>query len=211
MKPAAVNGNFMADTVKGCFQPSGYMVHELKGRGVALRATSSRWTPEPPPAGPSSTCWASSRPTCAVSGSWRGSRWRPDFDKALSLWGRTGRPLGGVWQKRRVGPPERPPVLWRSSGSTTDPLFLDTSDLSGRYSHLERHRAGDTAVDVASWLRDLGLERYEAAFRENDVSAEDLCHLTAEDLEGLGVTAIGHRRRLLVAIAKLDEQRPPSL
>ena len=63
-------------------------------------------------------------------------------------------------------------------------------------------------MDVASWLRDLGLERYEAAFRENDVRAEDLCHLTAEDLDGLGVAAIGHRRRLLVAIAKLNEQRP---
>ncbi len=62
-------------------------------------------------------------------------------------------------------------------------------------------------MDVAGWLRDLGLERYEAAFRENDVSAEVLCHLTAEDLEGLGVGTIGHRRQLLVAIAKLNEQR----
>ena len=64
----------------------------------------------------------------------------------------------------------------------------------------------ETAVDVASWLRNLGLERYEATFRENDVSAEELCHLTAEDLDGLGVAPIGHRRRLLVAIAKLNEQ-----
>jgi SAM domain (Sterile alpha motif) len=63
----------------------------------------------------------------------------------------------------------------------------------------------DTAVDIASWLQNLGLERYETAFRENEVGAEDLCHLTAEDLEGLGVAAIGHRRRLLVAIAKLRE------
>jgi class 3 adenylate cyclase/tetratricopeptide (TPR) repeat protein len=63
-------------------------------------------------------------------------------------------------------------------------------------------------VDVAGWLRDLGLERYEAAFRENDVTTEVLCHLTAEDLEGLGVGTIGHRRQLLVAIAKLNEQRP---
>ena len=62
-------------------------------------------------------------------------------------------------------------------------------------------------MDVADWLRALDLERYEAAFRENDVRAEDVRHLTAEDLEGLGVTAIGHRRRLLVAIAKLNEQR----
>jgi class 3 adenylate cyclase/tetratricopeptide (TPR) repeat protein len=62
-------------------------------------------------------------------------------------------------------------------------------------------------MDVADWLRNLGLERYEATFRENDVRTEDLRHLIAEDLEGLGVTAIGHRRRLLVAIAKLNEER----
>ena len=49
------------------------------------------------------------------------------------------------------------------------------------------------------------LERYEAAFRENGVSAEILCHLTAEDLKGLGVAAVGHRRQLMVAIAKLNE------
>jgi hypothetical protein len=66
----------------------------------------------------------------------------------------------------------------------------------------------ETAVDVASWLRTLGLERYEATFRENDVSGDDLCHLTAEDLDGLGVTAIRHRRRLLVAIAALRSEGP---
>jgi class 3 adenylate cyclase len=61
-------------------------------------------------------------------------------------------------------------------------------------------------MDVADWLRALGLERYEATFRENDVRAEVLCHLTADDLKELGVTAVGHRRELLVAIAKLNEQ-----
>jgi class 3 adenylate cyclase/tetratricopeptide (TPR) repeat protein len=66
-------------------------------------------------------------------------------------------------------------------------------------------------VDVGSWLRNLGLERYETAFRENEVGAEDLCHLTAEDLEGIGVVAIGHRRRLLVAIAKLREDSAPQM
>jgi class 3 adenylate cyclase/tetratricopeptide (TPR) repeat protein len=64
-------------------------------------------------------------------------------------------------------------------------------------------------VDVTNWLRTLGLERYEAAFRENEVGAEDLCHLTAEDLEGLGVAAIGHRRRLLVAIARMRDDDAP--
>ena len=66
-------------------------------------------------------------------------------------------------------------------------------------------------VNVAGWLRNLGLERYETAFRENDVSAEVLCDLTAEDLEGLGVATIGHRRRLLVAIAQLRDGAPQAV
>jgi hypothetical protein len=44
------------------------------------------------------------------------------------------------------------------------------------------------AMDVANWLRDLGLERYEAAFGENDVSAKLLLTLTADDLKEIGVT-----------------------
>ena len=64
-------------------------------------------------------------------------------------------------------------------------------------------------MNVADWLRALGLERYEATFRENDVRAEVLCHLTAEDLKELGVATVGHRRELLVAIAKLNEQQTP--
>jgi class 3 adenylate cyclase len=61
-------------------------------------------------------------------------------------------------------------------------------------------------MDVTSWLRNLGLERYEAAFRENGVGAEVLSHLTVEDLKELGVAGVGHRRQLMVAIAKLNEQ-----
>ena len=81
----------------------------------------------------------------------------------------------------------------------------------GRYSAASVTEPEETAVDVASWLRDLGLERYEAAFRENDVSAEELRHLTAEDLKELGVAVVGHRRRLLVAIAKLRATDAASL
>ena len=58
-------------------------------------------------------------------------------------------------------------------------------------------------MDVAAWLRGLGLGQYEQAFRENDIDAEVLADLTAEDLIGLGVTSIGHRRKLLAAIAAL--------
>src|ERR1700723_2703321 len=62
-------------------------------------------------------------------------------------------------------------------------------------------------MDRADWLRTLGLERYEAAFRENDVDAELLPTLTADDLKDLGITSLGHRRQLMAAIAKLNEQR----
>jgi class 3 adenylate cyclase/tetratricopeptide (TPR) repeat protein len=61
-------------------------------------------------------------------------------------------------------------------------------------------------MDITRWLKGLGLEQYEQAFRENDVDAEVLPELTAEDLIGLGVTSIGHRRKLLAAIAALHEQ-----
>ncbi len=58
-------------------------------------------------------------------------------------------------------------------------------------------------MNVANWLRSLGLERYEPAFRENDVGADLLHQLTAEDLKELGVATVGHRRRLLAAIGAL--------
>jgi class 3 adenylate cyclase len=63
-------------------------------------------------------------------------------------------------------------------------------------------------MDVAAWLRGLGLERYEAAFRENDVDAEVLPELTADDLISIGVISVGHRRRLLAAIAALGAAPP---
>src|SRR5215467_8922811 len=58
-------------------------------------------------------------------------------------------------------------------------------------------------MDVGAWLRGLGLERYEAAFRENEIDESVLRSLTAEDLKDLGVVIVGHRRKLLDAIAAL--------
>src|SRR3981189_2724470 len=55
-------------------------------------------------------------------------------------------------------------------------------------------------MDISAWLRGLGLERYEQAFRENAIDEASLPKLTAEDL---GVTAVGHRRILFDAIAAL--------
>jgi class 3 adenylate cyclase len=61
-------------------------------------------------------------------------------------------------------------------------------------------------MDVGSWLRKLGLEEYEAAFRDNKIDDTVLPSLTAEDLKELGVGALGHRRKLLDAIAGLRTQ-----
>ena len=58
-------------------------------------------------------------------------------------------------------------------------------------------------MDVVVWLRGLGLERYEAAFRDNEIDETVLPNLTAEDLKDLGVGIVGHRRKLLDAIAAL--------
>src|SRR3954465_10118797 len=58
-------------------------------------------------------------------------------------------------------------------------------------------------MNVEAWLKSLGLEQYAAAFHENDVDAEVLPTLTADDLKEMGIISIGHRRRLLEAITKL--------
>src|SRR5437588_422041 len=58
-------------------------------------------------------------------------------------------------------------------------------------------------MDIVVWLRSLGLGRYEAAFRDNEIDETVLPNLTAEDLKDLGVSIVGHRRKLLDAIAAL--------
>jgi class 3 adenylate cyclase/predicted ATPase len=63
-------------------------------------------------------------------------------------------------------------------------------------------------MDVAAWLRGLGLDRYGPAFRVNEIDERVLPSLTAEDLKDLGVTLVGHRRRLLDAIAALGAPVP---
>ncbi len=64
-------------------------------------------------------------------------------------------------------------------------------------------------VDVSAWLSKLGLEQYTSAFRDNDIDGSVLRELTAADLTGLGVTSIGHRRKLLAAIEALRKGDSP--
>src|SRR5262245_11035410 len=70
-------------------------------------------------------------------------------------------------------------------------------------------------MDIVVWLRSsLGLGKYEAAFRENEIDETVLSDLTHETLKELGVSAVGHRLKLLAAIAALQADaraKPPPL
>src|SRR6516165_6765507 len=58
-------------------------------------------------------------------------------------------------------------------------------------------------MDVGDWLRSLGLDEYEPVFRNNQIDGDVLRNLTGEDLKELGVASVGHRRKLLSAVAEL--------
>src|SRR3954463_5747387 len=71
-------------------------------------------------------------------------------------------------------------------------------------------RTGGNEVDIEAWLRGLGLEHYTQAFRDNAIDGEILPKLTADDLKDIGVTIVGHRRRMLEAIAALHAAAEPT-
>lgn len=61
-------------------------------------------------------------------------------------------------------------------------------------------------MNMAVWLKSLGLEQYVSVFDDNAIDAEILPRLTAEDLKEIGVDALGHRKRILEAIAAMEGQ-----
>ena len=65
-------------------------------------------------------------------------------------------------------------------------------------------------MEIAEWLRGLGLEKYAPAFDENAINWDVLSELTTDDLKDIGVAAVGDRRRLLAAIAALGEGPSPA-
>ena len=66
-------------------------------------------------------------------------------------------------------------------------------------------------IEITDWLRKLGLEQYASAFRDNAIDSKVLPRLTSEDLKDLGITMVGHRRRLLEAIAALSDETPATI
>jgi class 3 adenylate cyclase/predicted ATPase len=68
-----------------------------------------------------------------------------------------------------------------------------------------------TMQQIADWLQKIGLGQYAQRFAENDITYAILPHLTDQDLKELGVTSLGHRRQLLLAIAEISSvQKGPA-
>jgi len=76
---------------------------------------------------------------------------------------------------------------------------------------LEHVYPWEALVEVGAWLDELGLGQYFQAFVENDINADTLVGLTNDDLKELGVASLGHRKRLLVAIASLTVKNSATL
>ena len=62
---------------------------------------------------------------------------------------------------------------------------------------------------IAEWLTSLGMSEYAERFAENDIDTSVLRHLADQDLKELGVS-LGHRRKMLAAIAELGGAVPAS-
>jgi class 3 adenylate cyclase/predicted ATPase len=65
------------------------------------------------------------------------------------------------------------------------------------------NRRGATMRQLGDWLEKLGMSEYAQRFAENDIDFTILGDLTDQDLKDLGVASLGHRRKLLRAIAAL--------
>src|SRR5262245_33012734 len=63
---------------------------------------------------------------------------------------------------------------------------------------------------IGEWLEKLGLMDYAEMFKRNAVDVDLLRELTDQDLEKIGVHALGHRKKLLKAIAELNEEVAPA-
>src|SRR5271168_1293216 len=84
----------------------------------------------------------------------------------------------------------RDELFWRIAGK----LLLWLSSVS--------RAIFEDVMDVSTWLQGLGLERHEAAFRDNLIDMDVVRELNENDLEKLGLP-LGDRKRVLKAIASL--------
>jgi class 3 adenylate cyclase/tetratricopeptide (TPR) repeat protein len=58
---------------------------------------------------------------------------------------------------------------------------------------------------ISEWLQSLGLDQYATVFTDNDIDLELIPSLSDQDLEKLGISSMGHRKKLLKAISELND------
>jgi class 3 adenylate cyclase/tetratricopeptide (TPR) repeat protein len=58
---------------------------------------------------------------------------------------------------------------------------------------------------ISDWLHSLGLNQYAQALSENDIDLALISSLSDQDLKELGVSSMGHRKKLLSAITQLND------
>ena len=61
---------------------------------------------------------------------------------------------------------------------------------------------------VSGWLEQLGLGQYASNFIDNDIDAQLLTQLTDTDLKELGISSLGHRKKIIGAIETLVQAEP---
>uniref|UniRef100_H3AFX4 Diacylglycerol kinase n=1 Tax=Latimeria chalumnae TaxID=7897 RepID=H3AFX4_LATCH len=64
--------------------------------------------------------------------------------------------------------------------------------------------------EVAAWLEHLSLCEYKDIFIRHDIRGSELLHLERRDLKDLGVTKVGHMKRILHGIKELSRSSPVS-
>lgn len=62
--------------------------------------------------------------------------------------------------------------------------------------------------EVAAWLERLSLCEYKDIFTRHDIRGSELLHLERRDLKDLGVTKVGHVKRILCGIRELSRSTP---
>jgi SAM domain (Sterile alpha motif)/Adenylate and Guanylate cyclase catalytic domain len=85
------------------------------------------------------------------------------------------------------------------SGNSADFTVPGDTDFRGVFPHSRK----PMRLNGPFWQRSLGLEEYEAVFRDNKINERVLPNLTQEDLKEIGVGPVGHRRILLDGIVAL--------
>src|SRR5712671_7286130 len=85
-----------------------------------------------------------------------------------------------------------------------EPLGITAGAMTQPFSKTASNKGlGGLNLDIDNWLGRIGLAQYVEMFRANDIDIELLGRLTNDDLKDIGVVSLGHRKKLLEAIAAL--------